>query len=79
MEFINEGHEQRFYELKRHSHPKNCLALGSCEKDMDFIRIDREAFLRSPNLSIDHAVEHTELASVVRRTGATWAHGLKLG
>ena len=33
---------------------------------MDFIRINREAFLRSPNLSIDHAVmEHTELASVV--------------
>ncbi len=42
------------------------LALGSCETDMDFIRIDREAFLRSPNLSIDHAVmEHTDCASVV--------------
>ena len=42
------------------------LAFGSCEADMDFIRVDREAFLRSPNLSIDHAVmEHTDCASVV--------------
>ena len=42
------------------------LACRSCEADMDFIRIDREAFLRSPNLSIDHAVmEHTDCASVV--------------
>ena len=42
------------------------LAFRSCEADMDFIRIDREAFLRSPNLSIDHAVmEHTDCASVV--------------
>ncbi len=41
-------------------------AFRSCEADMDFIRIDREAFLRSPNLSIDHAVmEHTDCASVV--------------
>ena len=56
-------------ELKRHAPEiySACVhAYRSSEADMDFIRINREAFLRSPNLSIDHAVmEHTELASVV--------------
>ena len=49
---------------------------------MDFIRIDREAFLRSPNLSIDHAVmEHTGCASVVPLEAGwvTGAHGIQSG
>ena len=42
------------------------VAFESSSSDMDFIRIGREAFLRSPSVSIDHAVmEHTKLASVV--------------
>jgi mannose-1-phosphate guanylyltransferase len=56
-------------ELKRHAPEiySACVGgLASASADMDFIRIGREAFLRSPSVSIDHAVmEHTELASVV--------------
>lgn len=34
--------------------------------DLDFVRVDEEAFARSPDISIDYAVmENTELASVV--------------
>jgi mannose-1-phosphate guanylyltransferase len=56
-------------ELKRHASEIYYAcerAFESSAADMDFIRIGREAFRLSPNLSIDHAVmEHTELASVV--------------
>ena len=41
-------------------------AMDSARTDMSFMRVDREAFLRSPSRSIDHAVmENTKLASLV--------------
>ena len=56
-------------ELKRYCpeiYDASKAALDSARTDMSFMRIDREAFLRSPSRSIDHAVmEHTKLASVV--------------
>ncbi len=56
-------------ELQRHA-PKvyeACTkAMQKTEKDLDFIRIDKEAFETSPSISIDYAVmERTDLASVV--------------
>lgn len=41
-------------------------ALEKGEKDADFIRLDKEAFVRAPSISVDYAVmEHTKLAAVV--------------
>ncbi len=41
-------------------------AFAKAQHDLDFIRLDAEAFLRSPSISIDYAVmEHTEDAVVV--------------
>ena len=41
-------------------------AVDKAQTDMSFMRVDREAFLRCPSRSIDHAVmENTERASVV--------------
>src|SRR3546814_9323754 len=48
------------------------MATERAEKDRNFLRLDRQAYLRAPNISIDHAVmelrseEHTsELQSLV--------------
>ncbi len=56
-------------ELQRHA-PKvyeTCTkAMQKAEKDLDFIRVEPEAFELSPSISIDYAVmEKTDLASVV--------------
>ncbi len=56
-------------ELQRHA-PKvyeACTkAMKRTEKDLDFIRIDKETFENSPSISIDYAVmEMTDLASVI--------------
>lgn len=56
-------------ELQRHA-PKvyeTCTkAMRKAEKDLDFIRVEPEAFELSPSISIDYAVmEKTDLASVV--------------
>ena len=41
-------------------------ALASAANDLDFVRLDREAFARAPALSLDHAVmERTAAAAVV--------------
>jgi mannose-1-phosphate guanylyltransferase / mannose-6-phosphate isomerase len=41
-------------------------AVTSAERDLNFTRLDSEAFSAAPSISIDHAVmEHTDLAAVV--------------
>jgi mannose-1-phosphate guanylyltransferase/mannose-1-phosphate guanylyltransferase/mannose-6-phosphate isomerase len=41
-------------------------ALGSAQRDLDFLRLDPEAFAAAPSISIDYAVmEHTDRAAVV--------------
>lgn len=41
-------------------------ALMAGQRDLDFLRLDAEAYARSPNISIDHAVmERTDCASVL--------------
>ena len=41
-------------------------ALGKAKRDLDFLRLDRDAFARAPSNSIDYAVmEHTSHAAVV--------------
>jgi mannose-1-phosphate guanylyltransferase/mannose-1-phosphate guanylyltransferase/mannose-6-phosphate isomerase len=46
-------------------------ALAQAKKDMDFLRLDPEAFARSPSISIDYAVmEKTACAAVVPSTFA---------
>ena len=56
-------------ELQRHAQKvyEACIrAMKRTEKDLDFIRIDKEAFEASPSISLDYAVmERTYLASVV--------------
>jgi len=56
-------------ELQRHApdiHEACTKAMQRTEKDLDFIRIDSEAFELTPSISIDYAVmEKTDLASVV--------------
>ena len=56
-------------ELQRHASKvyEACTkAMQRTEKDLDFIRIENEAFELSPSISIDYAVmEKTDLASVV--------------
>jgi len=56
-------------ELKRHASKvyEACTkAMQKTEKDLDFIRVEPEAFELSPSISIDYAVmERTDLASVV--------------
>jgi mannose-1-phosphate guanylyltransferase/mannose-1-phosphate guanylyltransferase/mannose-6-phosphate isomerase len=43
---------------------KDALRLG--RRDLDFLRLDRDAFAKSPSISIDYAVmEHTNRAAVV--------------
>lgn len=47
-------------------------ALAEGEKDIDFFRLNKEAFETSPSISIDHAImEHTKNAVVVE-TDITW-------
>ena len=42
-------------------------ALEKAKRDLDFLRLDRDAFAKAPSNSIDYAVmEHTPLAAVVR-------------
>jgi mannose-1-phosphate guanylyltransferase/mannose-1-phosphate guanylyltransferase/mannose-6-phosphate isomerase len=44
-------------------------AVAGAKRDMDFLRLDREAFAESPSISIDYAVmERTEKAAVVPST-----------
>jgi mannose-1-phosphate guanylyltransferase len=56
-------------ELQRHAPEvyETCTkAMQKAEKDLDFIRMETEAFALSPSISIDYAVmEKTDLASVV--------------
>jgi mannose-1-phosphate guanylyltransferase len=41
-------------------------AVGKAKRDLDFIRLDAEAFARAPNISIDYAVfEKTKVAAVL--------------
>ncbi len=56
-------------ELERHA-PEILAAakaaLAAAERDLDFVRLDKEAFGRAPNISIDYAVmEKTDRAAVV--------------
>jgi mannose-1-phosphate guanylyltransferase/mannose-6-phosphate isomerase len=42
------------------------IALAEAKRDLDFLRLDAQAFARSPSKSIDYAVmEHTKLAALV--------------
>jgi mannose-1-phosphate guanylyltransferase/mannose-1-phosphate guanylyltransferase/mannose-6-phosphate isomerase len=44
-------------------------ALAAAKRDMDFLRLDRDAFAESPSISIDYAVmERTDKAAVVPST-----------
>lgn len=59
-----------FLDELRRLHPDllNCAdsALTAATRDLDFLRIDEQAFAQSPSLSIDYAVmEHTDRAAVV--------------
>lgn len=46
-------------------------ALGAAQRDIDFLRLDPDAFAQSPSISIDYAVmERTKLAAVVPSTFA---------
>jgi mannose-1-phosphate guanylyltransferase/mannose-1-phosphate guanylyltransferase/mannose-6-phosphate isomerase len=41
-------------------------ALASARRDLDFLRLDAEAFAKAPSISIDYALmERTALAAVV--------------
>ena len=45
------------------------LALDKAGRDLDFLRLDAEAFAASPSLSVDYGVmEHTKSGAVVRAT-----------
>ncbi|MEM7068639.1 MAG: mannose-1-phosphate guanylyltransferase/mannose-6-phosphate isomerase [Pseudomonadota bacterium] len=62
-------------------------ALDNANEDLDFTRLDAEAFAASPSISVDHAIfEHTSLAAVVEfpvdwsdlgSWGAVWEAGKK--
>ncbi|WP_442880096.1 mannose-1-phosphate guanylyltransferase/mannose-6-phosphate isomerase [Aurantimonas sp. A2-1-M11] len=56
-------------ELRSHAPAVLAAATGALDKavaDLDFIRLDRDAFTASPTLSIDYAVmEHTRLGGVL--------------
>ncbi len=42
------------------------IAVRNAKNDLDFIRLDKEAFTKSPNISVDYAIfEKTSLASLV--------------
>ncbi|GCB06406.1 GDP-mannose pyrophosphorylase [Ralstonia sp. SET104] len=49
------------------------LALAAAKRDMDFVRLDAEAFSASPNISIDYAVmERTAQVAMVTAAGLGW-------
>jgi mannose-1-phosphate guanylyltransferase / mannose-6-phosphate isomerase len=49
-------------------------ALGNAKRDLDFLRLDREAFAQAPSNSIDYAVmEHTSHAAVVLADEMGWS------
>jgi mannose-1-phosphate guanylyltransferase/mannose-6-phosphate isomerase len=56
-------------ELQQHApaiHAASKAAFGKARADLDFVRVDKEAFATSPDTSIDYAVmEKTERAAVV--------------
>ncbi|MFJ1252795.1 mannose-1-phosphate guanylyltransferase/mannose-6-phosphate isomerase [Cupriavidus sp. CuC1] len=63
-------------ELRRHEpeilHQAE-LALAAGKRDVDFLRLDVEAFSACPNVSIDYAVmEKTDRAAVVTAAGLGW-------
>ncbi|MFK7896463.1 MAG: mannose-1-phosphate guanylyltransferase/mannose-6-phosphate isomerase [Myxococcota bacterium] len=48
-------------------------AVKEASRDLTFIRLQEDAFARSPSISIDHAVmEHTDRAAVVTPRGLGW-------
>lgn len=50
------------------------LSLAAAKRDDDFVRLDRETFEGSPNISIDYAVmEKTERAAMVAASGLQWS------
>ncbi|TAM06499.1 MAG: mannose-1-phosphate guanylyltransferase/mannose-6-phosphate isomerase [Paraburkholderia sp.] len=63
-------------ELQRHAPEIACqaeAALSSATRDSDFVRLDKDAFSASPNISIDYAVmEKTDRAAVVAAADLGW-------